>query len=306
MSGEREIVRIQVDLVCDKNCEACEKFFDCRDPYKYQVYERRRMDIVRERMSKVRHKVMVIAGKGGTGKSTLTVNLSAGMAMKGYKVGILDQDFDGPCIPKMFGLSGGLYLGDTGIIPRVYEPLGIKIVSTGMVIDADEPLTWYHELRRGATEEFLAHVDWQELDYLFIDLPPGTSSDNVNILQHLPDLSGAILVTVPSLVSQGVARRAGVLALKADVEILGVVENMSGFACPHCGEVSYILREGGGRKLAEELEAPFLGAVPLDPRMSECCDEGVPFIYKYPDSPVSKLLLGMCEEINKALEAKGR
>lgn len=304
MSGERELVKIQVDLTCDRKCDECERFFDCENPEKYKIYEMRRMDLVRKNMSKIKYKIAVLAGKGGTGKSTVTSNLAAAFAMKGYKVAVLDQDFDGPCIHKMFGVAGRrLKVGKNGIQPVIFEPLGIKIVSTGLVLDEEEALIWYHELRRGATEEFLSHVDWGENDFLFIDLPPGTSSDNVNILQHLADqLTGAILVTVPSEVSQGVAKRAIGLFRKAGAKFLGIIENMSGFRCPSCGTVSYVLQKGAGVKLAEEYGIPFLASIPLDPKVSAQGDEGKPVVYAYPESHISRIYFEIAEKLEKELE----
>lgn len=300
--GEIELVKIQVDLTCDKKCDACERFFDCQNPEKYKIYELRRMDLVRKAMSLIKYKIAVLAGKGGTGKSTVTTNLAATFAMKGYKVAILDHDFDGPCIHKMFGLAGKrLKLSKDGIVPITYEPLGIKIASTGLVMDELEALIWYHELRRGATEEFLCHVVWGENDFLFIDMPPGTSSDTVNILQHLPDLTGAIVVTVPSEVSQGVARRALGLLLKAGAKVLGVIENMSGFVCPRCNTISYILQRGAGERLAKEFNVPFLGTIPLDPRLSECADRGEPMVYAYPESPISQIYREIADKVEKEL-----
>lgn len=297
----RDVIKVNVDLHCDYRCEDCEKFFECTDDKKWEIYKRRRMAKAHETMSKIKHKIAVLAGKGGVGKSTVTANLATALAMKGRRVCVLDHDFDGPCIPKMFGLLGKrLQIGSNGIVP-VEALLGMKVVSTGLIMGQDEILTWFHDMRRSATEEFLAHVDYGEQDYLLVDLPPGTSSDTVNLMQYIPDLAGAVLVTVPSEVSQDVARKAALLCIKAGVKVFGVIENMSGTACPRCGEIFYVLQKGGGEKLAEELGVPFFGAIPLDPRLSECADMGVPFVYKYPDTPVAAAYRSVIDNIEKEL-----
>lgn len=297
----REIMALNVDFTCTLVCESCEHFFECNADYKWDQYNRRRMSKAREVMAKIKYKIAVVGGKGGVGKSITTTNLSTAMAMKGRKVSILDHDFDGPCIPKMMGLTGRLKLGRDGIIPAE-GVMGIQVVSTGLILGSDEVLTWFHDMRRNATEEFLAHVEYGERDYLFVDLPPGTSSDSVNLLQYIPDIAGAVIVTVPSEVSQEVARKAALLCQKAKVPIFGVIENMSGYVCPHCGEESFILQRGGGERLAEDLSIPFFGRIPLDPRLSRASDEGVPFVYQHPDSPASAAVRRIIDQIQERLE----
>jgi ATP-binding protein involved in chromosome partitioning len=292
----REILAVNVDLGCDRVCERCEKFFDCNLPYKKDIFSRRRMSMARQRLSTIKYKIAVVGGKGGVGKTLTAVNLATALAMKGRKVSILDQDFDGPCVPKMLGVSSRLLMGDNGIKPAE-AILGIQVVSTGLILEADEVLTWYHDMRRNATEEFLSHVEYGERDYLLVDMPPGTSSDAANLLQYIPDLAGAVVVTVPSEVSQGVARKASLLCRKAGCEVFGIVENMSGFVCPHCSNEVYILQKGGGEALAEELGVPFLGRIPLDPKLSYCSDLGIPFVYQHPESPASKAMVRVADNI---------
>jgi len=264
----RGVIQLNVDFSCDFKCESCERFFQCKSEEKLKIFDRRRMSRVKETMANLKHKIAVCAGKGGVGKSMVTSNLGMALAMRGRQVSILDQDFDGSCIPKMFGvLDQKLIMGRKGIIP-VEGFLGIQIVGLGSILTDDDVNTWYHELRRNATEEFLSHVDYGARDYLLIDLPPGTSSDAVNIMEYIPDLDGMIIVTNPTTVSQVVARRATLMAIEAGVNVLGVIENMSGYVCTKCHAVVDILKRGGGEKLARELEIPFLGSVPLDPGIS--------------------------------------
>ena len=299
--SEREILAINVDMSCTLRCENCERFFDCRAPAKMEIYQRRRMTKARDSMTSIKHKVAVVGGKGGVGKSIMTVNVAVALAMRGRKVTILDQDFDGATVPKMLGVAGRrLKIGDYGIIP-VEGFLGIQVVSMGSILTSEEVLTWFHDMRRSATEEFVCHVNYGERDYLLVDMPPGTSSDAMNLMEYVPDLAGAVVVTIPSEVSQNVAKKATILCKKAGVHLFGIIENMSGFVCPTCGDRVDILRKGGGEKLAGEMGIPFLGRIPLDPRLSECSDEGLPFVYKYPDSPAALDLSKVVDRIEAEL-----
>ena len=305
---KRGIKELQLDMNCSFHCEACEKFFKCKSPEKLKIFERRRMSRVLKVMSRIKHKVAICAGKGGVGKSLFTTNFSAVLAQRGNRVAVLDQDLDGPCIPKMLGLTDKkMVMGDYGIIP-VEGMFGMKVVSLGFVSTETDIVNWFQEKRRNATEEFLSHVDYGEQDYLNIDLPPGTSSDAVNLMEYIPDLDGMVMVTNPTRISQIVARRATIMAIEAGVNILGLIENMSGFICPKCGKEVDVMEKGGGKMLAEELEVPYLGHIPLDPRTSESSDKGVPYVVMYPDSPASKLTIEITDRIleNIAKIRKGK
>ena len=254
---KRGIKELQLDMSCSFHCESCEKFFKCKSPEKLKIFERRRMSRVLKVMSKIKHKVAICAGKGGVGKSLFTTNFSTVLAARGHKVAILDQDLDGPCIPKMLGLTKEkMFMGDYGIVPvkGIYD---MKIVSLGFVTTEAEIVNWFQEKRRNATEEFLSHVDYGELDFLNIDLPPGTSSDAVNLMEYIPDLDGMVVVTNPTRISQIVARRATIMAIEAGVNMLGIVENMSGFVCPDCGEEVDIMEKGGGEDAGRRVGGPF-------------------------------------------------
>lgn len=305
MEGKKAVISLQENLGCDERCESCERFFKCKSPIKLKIFDRRRMSRARERMANIKHKLAVCAGKGGVGKSLVTANMAAALALRGRKVSILDQDLDGSCMPRMMGvLDKKLIMERQGIKP-VEGLLGIQIVAMANILAEDDTNTWFHELRRNATEEFLAHVQYGERDYLLIDLPPGTSSDAVNLMQYIPDLSGMVVVTNPTSVSQVVAKRATIMAIEAGVKVIGIIENMSGYVCPKCKGVMYLLRQGGGEKLATELEVPFLGRIPLDPTISHSSDVGVPFVYSHPDSPASRILQSIVDQVEAAVGWKG-
>lgn len=230
----------------------------------------------------------------------LAVNVAAALAKRGNKVCILDQVYDCPAIPLMLGIGedARLVIGDKGLVP--YESKwGIKVVSTGLILDPDEVIIWYHDMKTNATEELLASVDYGNIDYLICDIPTGTSSETVNILKYLPDISGALVTTVPSGVSQNVTRKCIYILKKARVPIIGVVENMSDTVCPQCHTPVSIISSGAGETMSKLENVPFLGKIPLSATVSETLDDGIPFVFKYPDSEETKIL----ERITDAVTA---
>ena len=262
-------------------------------------------EMLRSRMTKIRHKIAVISGKGGVGKSLVTVNLAMALAIKGRngRVGILDADLHGPCVPKMLGLKGErLQSGPPGIFPAL-GPLNMKVVSMAFLLPSDDaPVIWRGPLKMGAIRQFLSDISWGTLDYLLIDLPPGTGDESLSVLQLIPEMEGVIIVTIPSEVSQDVVKKAVSFARKMGVPILGIVENMSGMVCPHCGETIDVFSKGGGERVAEEMGVEFLGSIPLDPRISADSDEGTPFIVSHPDSLASKAFMRIVEKIEEKVK----
>ncbi|NHW44217.1 MAG: Mrp/NBP35 family ATP-binding protein [Candidatus Verstraetearchaeota archaeon] len=265
--------------------------------------ERQRL---KQNMSKIKHKIAVMSGKGGVGKSTVTVNLAMAFAMQGHvdRVGILDADIHGPSIPKILGLKGyGFQVLGPGVVIPAIGPLGIRVVSMDFLLPNDEtPVIWRGPLKMRAIQQFLADITWGELDFLFVDLPPGTGDEPLSVVQLIPDMDGVIIVTIPSDVSQAVVRKAVTFAKELRVPVIGVIENMSGFVCPKCGTRVDIFKTGGGRKMAEDLGVPFLGSIPIDPQICADSDEGIPFIVRHPDSPASKAFMDIVEKIEKYLE----
>jgi len=264
-------------------------------------------EMLRSRMTKIRHKIAVISGKGGVGKSLVTVNLAMALATKGRngRVGVLDADIHGPCVPKMLGLKGErLHSGPPGVFPA-FGPLNTKVVSMAFLLPSDDsPVIWRGPLKMGAIRQFLSVIAWGNLDYLLIDLPPGTGDESLSVLQLLPEMDGVIIVTIPSEVSQDVVRKAVTFARKMDVPIIGIVENMSSIVCPHCGENVDVFGSGGGEKVASDMSVPFLGSIPLDPKISTTADAGTPFIIMEPDSQASEAFKKIVDKIETFTEGK--
>lgn len=257
------------------------------------------------RMRKIKHKIAVISGKGGVGKSTITVNLAMAFAIHGYanRIGILDADITGPCVPKIIGLHGQrIQGGPPGIFPAI-GPLGIKVVSMDFLLSSDEvPVIWRGPLKMRAISQFLSDIVWGELEFLFIDLPPGTGDEPLSVMQLLPELDGVVIVTIPSEVSQLVVKKAVTFAKQLNIPVIGIVENMSGFVCPKCGEKIDIFKIGGGKKIAEDLSVPFLGNIPIDPEVCRDSDNGIPFIIEHKNSPATKAFLEIVTKIEGFLK----
>jgi len=272
------------------------------------IEEKRRLieeqeQILKIRMGKIKHKIAVISGKGGVGKSTVTVNLAMAFALHGYRVGILDADIHGPSVPKMLGLSGKrLEVGPPGIFPAI-GPLGIRVVSMDFLLpDENTPVIWRGPLKMTAIRQFLSDIVWGNLDLLLIDLPPGTGDEALSVAQLLPEMDGVIIVTIPSEVSQIVVKKAVMFAKRFGLPIIGVIENMSGFICPNCGAKIGIFQSGGGKKISDDLNIPFLGSIPIDQKICEGSDKGMPFIVEHEDSQASKAFMEIVQKIEEFLK----
>jgi ATP-binding protein involved in chromosome partitioning len=231
------------------------------DERRKQILEQQQK--LKARMSKVKRKIAVMSGKGGVGKSTVTVNLATAFALHGHanRVGILDADIHGPSVPKIIGLEGQrLQAGPSGIFPAT-GPLGIRVVSMEFLLpDENVPVIWRGPLKMTAIRQFLSDMVWGDLDFLLIDLPPGTGDEPLSVAQLLPEMDGVVILTIPSEASQIVVKKAATFSGKLGMPIIGIVENMSGFVCPKCRARIDIFRSGGGKKIAEELSVPFLEA----------------------------------------------
>lgn len=288
---QREIKKINIDMSCDLKCEDCEKYFECNAPQK-EVFKKRGVYArASEAMAKIKHKILILGGKGGVGKSMGCTNIAYTLAMRGRKVTVLDQNFDCPAIPIMLGMEGeGLKVREEGGLVPASGPRGIQVISMGLILGEDEVLTWFHDLKRNATEEFLGYVDYGERDYLVLDIPAGTSSETVNVIKLIPEMSGSVVFTVPSEVSQNVARRAVLISQQAGVPVIGIIENMSNLRCPKCGASVGVMQEGGGEELAREMGVPFIGKIPMNRDIAVSLDTGEPFVEKHPDIEATRVI----------------
>lgn len=266
---------------------------------------KKQKETLKLRMKKIKHKVAVISGKGGVGKSFVTGNIALIFAKKGYKVGILDADLHGPSIPKILGVRGNKLEADSSGILPVLGPLNVKIVSIDFLLPKDEtPVIWRGPLKMNAIRQFLSEVAWGELDVLFIDLPPGTGDEPLNIIKLLPEMNGVIVVTIPSELSQLIVKKSIEFAKELNISVIGVIENMSGFTCPNCGFQIDLFKSGGGEKIAKELNVPFLGRIPLDVEVTQSSDEGKPLIMKNLNSKALKSLINIANKIEESLKEK--
>ena len=279
------------------SCSSCSGSDSCSAEEKQKQEER----ALQARLSNIKHRIAVMSGKGGVGKSTVAVSLAVTLANQGHKVGLLDADIHGPNIPKMLGLDNKrLQAGENGIIP---EPVmdNLAVVSMAFLLESpDNPVVWRGPLKHTVIRQFVADVQWGELDYLIIDLPPGTGDEPLSVAQVIKPMDGSVIVTTPQEVALLDSRKSVVFSQQIEVPVLGVVENMSGFRCPHCNEVIDLFKQGGGRKAAEELKVPFLGAVPLDPQVVVQGDAGKPFVTAFPETPAAKAFT----EITAAMEVE--
>lgn len=234
----------------------------------------------------VRNMVAIASGKGGVGKSTVTINIAVALAGAGARVGLLDADIYGPSIPMMMGVTEKPTQSNEGKILPV-EKDGIRMISMGFLVPENQAVVWRGPMVHGALTQFLTQVNWGELDYLLIDMPPGTGDAQLTMSQTAP-LSGAIIVTTPQDISLLDARRGLVMFQSVHVPVLGIVENMSVYLCPKCGEASHIFSRGGGEKIASQMKIPLLGSIPIDPRVTEGGDTGKPIVVGHPESEVAR------------------
>jgi len=273
------------------DCNSCSLAGSCKEQNKEN-------ECPSGRMARIMHKIIIASGKGGVGKSTVSVNLAWALKSLGHHIGLLDADITGPDIPKLMGIEDlRLKPGQDGIEPA--DAGGIKVVSMALVLSRqDSAVVWRGPMKMAAIKQFLQDVNWGNLDFLLIDLPPGTSDEPLSVLQLIPDLTGAIIVTTPQEVSVLDSQKAVNMMKNMKLRVLGVVENMSGLVCPHCKESINIFSLGGGRRMAEEMDVPFLGAIPIDPEVCESGERGEAFMER--DTPAGR---SFQQIVNKLLEA---
>lgn len=302
MEAKKDVKSQEVKTACD----SCGKT-DCAASQRNQGESDKEFNERRElqaRLCRIRHKIVVLSGKGGVGKSTVAVNLAVALMMSGKQTGLLDIDIHGPSIPTMLGIEHEIVQGnEDGLLPVNLN--GLKVFSMGFLLRSqDDAVIWRGPMKHGVIKQFLKDVEWGDLDYLIIDSPPGTGDEPLSVCQLIGKMDGAIVVTTPQKVAAVDVRKSITFCRQIQVPVLGVVENMSGFVCPHCGKVTQIFREGGGRRIAEDMRVPFLGSIPLDPKIAEDCDEGLPFIHHYSNSATADIMREIIKPI-AALSEKG-
>ena len=235
----------------------------------------------------VRHVVLILSGKGGVGKTTVAANLAFAFANHGFRTGLLDLDIHGPDIPKILGIDT---FRMSSYDEKTIEPVAVtgllSVVSMAFLLpDTSSPVIWRGPMKTGVIRQFLEDVHWGDLDYLVVDLPPGTGDEALTIAQFAPNIAGAVIVTTPQEVAILDIKKAVKFVQTIGLPVIGIIENMSGMVCPHCGKAIDLFGAGGGKKAAEDLDVPFLGAIPLDPEMRKAADEGRPFLIRRPDMP---------------------
>jgi len=262
---------------------------------------------LREQLTKIKHKILVMSGKGGVGKSTIAVNIAVGLSLQDFMVGLLDVDLHGPNIPKMLGARDlKLSRKPDGRLGAIKYSPNLKFLSIEPFLPSeDTAVIWRGPIKHSAIRQFIGDIDWGELDYLVIDAPPGTGDEPLTVAKTIPD-AYALVVTTPQEVSLIDVKKAIRFCQKIKLRILGVVENMSGFICPHCGKPVDIFKKGGGQKLADEWGIRFLGRIPIDPRIVDTGDAGKPLIAAYPESVTAKAFEELVRNIIAATEEMKR
>jgi ATP-binding protein involved in chromosome partitioning len=286
---------------CDAGecCETCSQSAKCSEDDKQKHEENR----LRDRLFHIRHKIMVMSGKGGVGKSTVAVNLAATLASEGHEVGVMDADIHGPNIPRMLGVGPfPLFATGNGVRPVEAFPK-LKVVSMALIsTNSDAPIVWRGPLKHAAIKQFLGDVEWGDLDYLIVDLPPGTGDEPLSVAHLIEKVDGSVIVTTPQEVALLDSRKAVEFSRLLKIPVLGIVENMSGMICPHCGKGIDLFKVGGGARAAAELKVPFLGQIPIEPEMVVLCDDGKPLVLNSPDSRARRAFQQIAQTLVDSLD----
>ncbi len=263
-------------------------------------------DRLKKSLSGMKHKIMVLSGKGGVGKSSVAVNLALYLALEGHSVGLLDIDFHGPSVPTMLGFQNtGVVMDGEDILPL--EMGCLKIMSMGLLLQGKkDAVIWRGPMKAGVIKQLFENVRWGDLDYLIMDFPPGTGDEALSACQLVEGADGGIVVTTPQEVSLSDCRRCISFCRQLNLPVLGVIENMSGFVCPDCGSVVDIFSSGGGEKMAEEEEVPFLGKIPLDPNIVKACDEGKVLMRNFGNSPGARAFGEIADRIAAMVAEKDK
>ena len=290
---------MESEMTTDKECRTCDST-DCTSreaPMDKAAKERAERLQLQNRLADIRHKVLVLSGKGGVGKSTVAANLAVSLSLAGKRVGLLDIDCHGPSIPRLLNLDHARMDVDGGqIVPVEFGGndgaafrAPIKVVSLAFLLKgADDAVIWRGPMKMGVIRQFLKDVTWGELDYLVVDSPPGTGDEPLSICQLIENADGAVIVTTPQDLAVNDVRRCVNFCAQLSMPVLGVIENMSGLVCPKCGERVDLFKSGGGETMAADMGVPFLGRIPLDPQLVHACDAGEPYVQHYPHTETAK------------------
>jgi ATP-binding protein involved in chromosome partitioning len=261
----------------------------------FQIDENKRKQMqaeqqeIRNRVKQIKHQILILSGKGGVGKSTVAVNLATGLALSDKRVGLLDIDIHGPSIPKILNLEGRTIQAAGDVILPIEMAENLKVMSIGFLLrQSSDAVIWRGPMKYQMIKQFLKDVQWGNLDFLIVDSPPGTGDEPLSVVQLLENPDGAVIVTTPQEVALSDVRKCITFCRNLNLPVLGVVENMSGFVCPKCGERTDLFKSGGGEIMANEMHVPFLGRIPIDPQIVQACDSGKPFVYHYSRSQTAK------------------
>lgn len=291
------------DTTCspETSCGECGSAGSC-DQHDQQRHMEERLQ---SKLALIKNRIAIMSGKGGVGKTTVSVNLALALAGLGRTVGVFDGDVHGPNVPKMLGLQGQRPVGGPNGLSPLKSKDGLQVMSLAFLIDdQDTPVAWRGPMKHGLFEQFLADVDWEPMDYLIVDLPPGTGDEPLSIAQLLGKPLWTVVVTTPQDVALLDSRKSVVFARNVDMNVLGIVENMSGLTCPHCGGQIDLFKTGGGHKSALELGVPFLGSIPIDPMVVTGSDAGVPIVAMDGEIKVKKAFQELAEQVDRAVNNK--
>lgn len=297
------------------SCSSCNSASSCSssttkggDGQCHEQIMARQDRVIAATLGHIRHKIFVMSGKGGVGKSSVTVNTAAALARRGFKVGILDVDMHGPSVPNLLGLTSTVEMDEAGqlMLPAVYDENLSVISMDSLLQDKDQAILWRGPKKTAAIRQFISDVKWGDLDFLLLDSPPGTGDEHMTVLKTIPDAL-CVVVTTPQEISLADVRKAVNFLQYANANVLGVVENMSGLVCPHCHQQIDLFKKGGGKELADSYGLKFLGDIPLDPATVVAADRGCPVVYQEGEGPAKQAFLSLADAIaeaaNNSLEA---
>ena len=265
---------------------------------------------IRQRMGRIKHKILVLSGKGGVGKSTVAANLAVSLAARGRKVGVLDVDIHGPSIPQLLGVKAlpeqlAHQNGNGSLLKPVPAGPNLSVMSIGFLIkDRDAAVIWRGPMKYNVIKQFLKDVEWGDLDYLIVDSPPGTGDEPLSVVQLLENATGAVIVTTPQGLAVSDVRRCVTFCRQLNLPVLGVIENMSGFVCPSCGERTDIFKTGGGRRMAKEMTIPFLGRIPIEPRLVDAGDSGTSYLDRFTATETARAFKGVIDAIESTTKSE--